>query len=61
MSTVYIGKIKSDDKEVASRKCMMCGKNFTSQHKGNRICSNCKHGTKYKSATSIGDAIRGRG
>jgi hypothetical protein len=27
---------------VKKRKCLMCSKDFTSQHLGERVCTNCK-------------------
>jgi hypothetical protein len=30
------------DPEVRERRCLPCGKNFLSQHAGNRICPKCR-------------------
>ena len=33
---------------ITTRKCLMCRVEFTSQHIGNRVCSDCKQTTDWK-------------
>ena len=34
--------------ERMPRKCLRCGKEFTSEHRGERICPKCKAGFEWK-------------
>ena len=46
-------KLKPDPQfryEREQRKCLQCGKEFTSEHRGERVCPKCKAGAGWKTS-----------